>query len=69
MCFLVIIIYIIIIIYDLLPLYKQNLRIDFLVNAFLTLFSFTLAMLLCFGIKLPSPEAPIRDFITSIFGK
>lgn len=56
-------------IYDLIPLYKQKLWRDFWVSAVLGTFSFTIAILLCLNVKIPSPEKPIREFITSIFGK
>lgn len=69
MAFLVVIAYAILSIYEFLPLYKQKLWRDFWTNAVLTLLSFTIAVLLSLGVKIPSPEAPIREFITSIFGK
>jgi hypothetical protein len=56
-------------IYEFIPLYKQKLWPDFWANTLLGLFSFTIAILLCLDIKIPSPEKPIRDLITSIFGK
>nr|WP_255575531.1 hypothetical protein [Caproiciproducens faecalis] len=56
-------------VYDLIPLYKQKLWRDFWVTAILGTFSFTIAILLCLNVKIPSPEQPIRELITSIFGK
>ena len=56
-------------IYEFIPLYKQKLWHDFLLNVILGFFSFTIAILLCLNIKIPSPVKPIRDFIISIFGK
>lgn len=56
-------------IYEFVPLFKQKLWKDFWTNAILGVFSFTIAMLLSFNIKIPSPEQPIRELITSIFGK
>lgn len=61
--------YTFLVIYEFIPLYKQKLWNDFWVNAILGIFSFTVAMLLCFNVKIPSPEKPIRELITSIFGK
>jgi len=56
-------------IYEFTPLYKQKLWHDFWTNTILGSCSFTIAILLCLGVKIPSPVAPIKDFITSIFGK
>lgn len=56
-------------IYEYVPLYKQREMKDFWVNTTLGIISFTIAMLLSFGVKIPSPEAPIREVITSLFGK
>lgn len=56
-------------IYEYVPLYKQKLWPDFWVNSVLGIFSFTIAILLCLDVKFPSPEKPIRDLITLIFGK
>ena len=69
MLILVIIGYIILAIYELIPLYKRKLWNDFRTNAVLWIFSFIIIMLLCLGVKIPSPEKPIRELITSIFGK
>lgn len=55
--------------FELKPLYKQKLWHDFWINTILGIFSFTIAILLCLNVKIPSPEQPIREFITSIFGK
>lgn len=69
MLILVIIAYIFLSIYELIPLYKQRLRNDFFVNLILEIISFTFVILLCFKVVIPSPEKPIRELITSIFGK
>ena len=55
--------------YEFIPLYKQKLWRDFWANTILALFSFTIAVLLCLDVRIPSPERPIRDLITAIFGK
>jgi hypothetical protein len=69
MFILVIIGYSFLAIYEFIPLYKQKFWNDFWVNAILAVLSLTFAMLLSFNLELPSPEKPIREFITSIFGK
>jgi hypothetical protein len=61
--------YSILLIYEFVPLYKQRLWHDFWVNAILGVLSFTVAILLCLDVVIPGPERPIREFITSIFGK
>lgn len=66
---LVIAVYALLIIYEFIPLYKQKFWNDFWVNAVLCFFSFIFAILISLNIKIPSPEKPIREFITSIFGK
>jgi uncharacterized membrane protein len=69
MFILVIIAYSFLVIFEVKPLFKQKLWQDFWVNVVLGSFSFTIAILLCFDIKIPSPSNPIQEFITSIFGK
>jgi hypothetical protein len=64
-----IIVYCILATYEFIPLYREKLWNDFLTNAVLWLSSFTFAILLCLDVKIPSPEEPIREFITSLFGK
>ncbi|HEX2925974.1 MAG TPA: hypothetical protein VHP38_06910 [Ruminiclostridium sp.] len=61
--------YFILVLYEFIPLFKQKLWLDFGVNAALGLLSFTIAILLCLNVKLPSPVKPIRGLITAIFGK
>lgn len=55
--------------YELIPLYKKKLWKDFWADTILGIFSFTIAVLLCLNVKIPSPEKPIRELIISIFGK
>jgi hypothetical protein len=69
MLILVIIGYALLGIYEFIPLYKQKLWQDFWLNAILGIFSFTIAILLCLNVEIPSPETPIRELIISIFGK
>lgn len=61
--------YVLLAIYEFIPLYKQKLWNDFWVNAIIGFFSFMVAVLLCLDVKIPSPVRPIRELITSIFGK
>lgn len=61
--------YAILIIYEFVPLYKEQKWVDFWVNAFLCSISFTMSVLLSLNIKIPSPETPIRQVITALFGK
>lgn len=69
MCILVIIAYSLLIIIEVKPLYKKKLWHDFWVYIALGIFSFTIALLICFDVKIPSPSKPIQEFITAIFGK
>lgn len=69
MFLLVIAVYTLLVIYEFIPLYKQKLWRDLTVNAVLSLLSFTAAMLLSFKVAIPSPAVPIKELITSIFGK
>lgn len=61
--------YVVLALYEFIPLYKQKKWKDFWVNAFLAIFSLTIAILLSLGIKIPSPSKPIQEAVTSIFGK
>lgn len=61
--------YFFLVIFDLKPLYKKKFWRDFWVDAVLGFFSLTIAILLCLGVKFPSPVKPIRDFIISMLGK
>ena len=61
--------YLLLIFFDIRPLYKKEQWRDFWVNIALTTFSFVITVLICFNVKIPSPERPIREFIVSIFGK
>jgi hypothetical protein len=69
MLILVIIVYALLAIFELKPLYKQKNRRDFWTNAVIGFFSFAIAILLCLDVKIPSPAKPIQDLVTSIFGK
>jgi hypothetical protein len=69
MLILVILGYTCLVFYEFVPLYKKKLWWDFWTNTVLGILSFTFAVLLSLAIKIPSPEKPIREFITMIFGK
>lgn len=66
---LAIIAYTLLAVYELIPLYKQKLWRDFWADLVIGFFSFTIAILLCLDVKIPSPEKPIRELIISIIGK
>jgi hypothetical protein len=66
---LAIIAYTLLVFYEFIPLYKQKLWHDFWANTVLGIFSFTITILLCLDVKIPSPVRPIQELITSIFGK
>ncbi|EPR09612.1 hypothetical protein [Ruminiclostridium papyrosolvens] len=65
----VIIGYTFLVIFSFIPLYKKKLWSDFWVNSILGVLSFTIAVLISFNVKIPSPAKPIANLITSIFGK
>lgn len=69
MIVLIIIFYAVLGIYEVLILYKQKFWRDMCANAVIGTFSLTVAILLCLGVKIPSPAMPIEKFIISIFGK
>lgn len=66
---LTVILYFFLFLFDIKPLYKKKLWGDFWVNTALAVISFTVAVLLCLKVKIPSPELPVRGLITLIFGK
>ncbi len=65
----VIIGYTFLVIFNVIPLYKKKLWTDFWVNSILSVFSLTIAVLLSFNVKIPSPAGPIQHLITLILGK
>lgn len=69
MFILVLIGYTLLAIYEFVPLYRQRQWKDFWVNTGLGITSFVIAMLISLEVKIPSPEAPIREVITTLFGK
>lgn len=69
MIILVIAAYSLLIIYEFVPLFKQKLYKEFLVNAFLCLLSLSAAVLITLDIEVPSPSKPIEAVIINIFGR
>jgi hypothetical protein len=67
MFILVILAYIAIIFFDLIGLYKKNIKKDFYIASIICLISFAFALLLSFDIKIPSPSKPIENFIKYLF--
>ena len=67
MFMLVILSYIAIIFFDLIELYKKNIKKDFYIASILCFVSFTIAILLSFDIKIPSPAKPIENFVKYLF--
>ncbi len=65
----VIIGYTFLVIFNFIPLYKKKLWPDFWVNSILGVLSLTLAVLISFHVKIPSPAEPIERLIISILGK
>jgi hypothetical protein len=61
--------YAVLVIYEFIPLYKQKQWSDFWVNSILGAISITLALLLSFDIKIPSPARSILDVVNTISGR
>ena len=55
--------------YQLIPLYKQKVWRDFWVASVLEFLGLVIASMISFGVDIPSPEEPIRMIINSMFGK
>lgn len=69
MIFLTVIGYGLLLVYESIPLYKQKQWRDLWINSFLAFCSFTCAVLLTFGIKIPSPSEPIKQVVLLLFRK
>lgn len=69
MVILVVLVFALIIYWDLVPLYRAKLWRDFGVNMALTLLTFAMAVLISFDVAIPSPAYPIKILIISILGK
>jgi hypothetical protein len=69
MIVLVVICYLLLAVFEFVPLYKQKLWPDLCVNTALWTLSFIVAGLISLDINIPSPASSIREVITSLFGK
>lgn len=69
MILLILLVYALFVYIELVPLYRNKQWHNFWVNACLTAISFAIALLLNFGIKIPSPAEPIKMLITSMVGQ
>jgi hypothetical protein len=69
MIVLIIIGYSLLALYEFIPLYHQKHWREFWVNVGLGVCSFTIAIHLCFDIKIPSPSGPILDMVKFVIGK
>jgi 4-hydroxybenzoate polyprenyltransferase len=61
--------YMVLAIFEFVPLYKEKQFPDLWVNGALFFLSFVVGILLCIGVDIPSPSTPIREVVISIFGK
>ena len=61
--------YILLAVYEFVPLYKQKLWRDFWVNGVLYIASFAFAMMLCFKVDIPSPSYAVQNVVQSILGR
>jgi len=67
MIILVIVFYGILIIYEFVPLFREKKWKDFIINAILSFFSLTVAILLCLDVKMPSTQPLIQKLVSSLF--
>ncbi len=63
----VILVYGLIVLFDTFPIYKEKPRKDFWVSTSLLTVSFVLFVLFSFGIDIPSPAGPLKQFINMIY--
>lgn len=61
--------YVLLGIYEFVPLYKEKRWKEFYVNLALYLVSFVMAFMISVNVKVPSPAKPIEEVIYSIFGR
>jgi len=69
MFLLVIISYIIVIFFEIVPLLKEKNNSKIIFYSSLIIFSMTISILLTLGVQLPSPSNGIKNIVISIFGK
>lgn len=69
MFLLVIILYIIVMFFETVQLFKKENRGKILFYFSLIIFSMTISVLLTLGVQLPSPSNQIKNIVVSMFGK
>lgn len=62
------IIFVLFIIFDLMPIYHQKKWKAFWVYTILISFSYAIHLMFSLGVKLPSPAIPIKKVVSFIFG-
>lgn len=62
-------VFMILALYEFIPLIKQKLYKEVMVNGVIFIFAFVTFLLISVDVDIPSPSTPIRNFVTSIFGK
>lgn len=64
---LVVLVYGLIVLLDIVPIYKDKPKKDFWVSTSLLTVSFIITVLLSFGINIPSPAGPLKQLINMIY--
>jgi len=62
------IIFILFIIFELIPLYRKKKWKEFWVYTILISFSYIIQLLFDLGVKIPSPAVPIKKLVSFVFG-
>lgn len=66
MFFIPFLVYALLAVYEFVPLYKEKLWSDLILNAVLWVLSFTIAILLSFNVRLTGPQDFIKEIISFI---
>ena len=69
MFFLIIILYILVMVFESIPLLKEKNNGKIILYFSLIIFSMIISILLSLGVQLPSPSNGIKNIVESIFGK
>ncbi len=69
MFLIIIILYIIVMFFETVPLFKEKNNGKIIFYFSLVIFSMVISILLSLGVQLPSPSNQIKDIVVSIFGK
>ena len=69
MFLLVIISYVLVIFFEIVPLLKEKNKGKILFYSSMIIFSMVISILLSIGVQLPSPSNQIKDIVIAIFGK